>query len=54
MTADVLTVLVASSDLMSQTTWTKQVTVTNITTGKIFKVWVTKGLSDAASADIVG
>ncbi|HEL0663235.1 CHAP domain-containing protein [Streptococcus equi subsp. zooepidemicus] len=53
-TPDVSTQLATSSDLASQTDWTKQGTIANVTAGKVFKAWVTKGLSGAASAGIVG
>ncbi|MFU1595751.1 CHAP domain-containing protein, partial [Streptococcus dysgalactiae] len=53
-TPELSTQFVTSSDSASQTDWTKKGSIANITAGKVFDAWVTKGLSGASAAGIVG
>lgn len=53
-TPDLSTQFVTSSDSASQTDWTKKGSIANVTAGKVFHAWVSKGLSGASAAGIVG
>lgn len=53
-TPDLSTQFVTSSDSTSQTDWTKKGSIANVTAGEVFHAWVSKGLSGASAAGIVG
>ncbi len=53
-TPETSTQLVTTSDNASNSDWTKKGTVANKTAEKVFKAWVSKGLSGASASGIVG
>lgn len=53
-TPEAPTQLMTTSENASNTDWTKKGTIANQTAEKVFKAWVSKGLSGAAASGIVG